>query len=259
MTHHLTISYLSGVNTVGTPTSLRGRDSVRIHSNVNYTKGLFILDVAHIPFGCGVWPAFWSYGDEQKSWPIQGEIDIIENVNTATYNMQVLHTDAGCAMTGQSTTLYSGTWATTSTDCNAAVNGNSGCGIAGTSGSFGPTFNTNKGGVYALEWTDTFIRVFFIPRASTKLISNALSTSPAPSTWGKPVAYFTIGTNCPTTHFYSHRLVFNIALCGDWAGASSVFTANCPTITTECPTYVKNNPAKFTEAYWLINSLKVYK
>ncbi len=242
------------MNAVGTPTSLRGRDSVRIHSNVNYTKGLFVLDVAHTPYGCGVWPAFWSYGDEQKSWPMQGEIDIIENVNTATYNMQVLHTYAGCAMGGQSSTLYSGY--TTSTDCNAAVNNNAGCGIAGATGSYGSTFNTNKGGVYAMEWTDTFIRMFFLPRGST-LITNALSAAPAPSTWGKPVAYFTIGTNCPKTHFYSHKLVFNIALCGDWAG--SVFASSCPTITTDCATYVKNNPTQFTEAYWLIRSLKVYK
>lgn len=33
--------------------------SVRITSNKNYTGGLFILDAAAMPTGCGTWPSFW--------------------------------------------------------------------------------------------------------------------------------------------------------------------------------------------------------
>ena len=33
--------------------------SVRITSNKNYTGGLFILDAAAMPVGCGTWPSFW--------------------------------------------------------------------------------------------------------------------------------------------------------------------------------------------------------
>jgi len=33
--------------------------SVRITSNKSYTGGLFILDAAAMPVGCGTWPSFW--------------------------------------------------------------------------------------------------------------------------------------------------------------------------------------------------------
>ena len=34
-----------------------GRPSVRIESKKKYDSGLIVLDVAHMPFGCGTWPA----------------------------------------------------------------------------------------------------------------------------------------------------------------------------------------------------------
>jgi Glycosyl hydrolases family 16 len=61
-----------GVDTAGIyPKGGPGRPSVRISSNRNYTHGLFITDLAHMPFGCGTWPAFWTLG---PSWPNNGEI-----------------------------------------------------------------------------------------------------------------------------------------------------------------------------------------
>lgn len=50
-----------------------GRPSVRISSNKTYNSGLFILDVKHMPFGCGTWPAYWLVG---PNWPSGGEIDV---------------------------------------------------------------------------------------------------------------------------------------------------------------------------------------
>lgn len=57
-----------------------GRESVRITSKNSYNHGLVILDLSHMPDGCGTWPAFWMVG---PSWPTNGEIDIIEGVNSA--------------------------------------------------------------------------------------------------------------------------------------------------------------------------------
>lgn len=38
----------------------RGRKSVRFTSNKAYNRGLFIIDLAHMPgAACGSWPAFW--------------------------------------------------------------------------------------------------------------------------------------------------------------------------------------------------------
>lgn len=48
-----------------------GRPSVRITSTKSYNSGLVILDAAHMPEGCGTWPAFWMVG---PNWPHQGEI-----------------------------------------------------------------------------------------------------------------------------------------------------------------------------------------
>jgi hypothetical protein len=34
-----------------------GRPSVRLESKQTFTKGLFVLDLSHIPTGCGTWPS----------------------------------------------------------------------------------------------------------------------------------------------------------------------------------------------------------
>lgn len=34
-----------------------GRPSIRIESKKKYDSGLIVIDVAHMPFGCGTWPA----------------------------------------------------------------------------------------------------------------------------------------------------------------------------------------------------------
>jgi hypothetical protein len=49
-----------------------GRPSVRVESKATFTEGLFVLDLLHIPWGCGAWPAFWTGG--LGDWPAGGEI-----------------------------------------------------------------------------------------------------------------------------------------------------------------------------------------
>jgi beta-glucanase (GH16 family) len=67
--------------------SSEDRESVRLHSKESYNHGLFIIDLNHIPTGCGVWPAFWLTG---KSWGQNGEIDvsmgILENKLEKNFN-----------------------------------------------------------------------------------------------------------------------------------------------------------------------------
>lgn len=59
------------------PPSARGRSSVRIISNAAYGDSITLLDLSHMPEGCGTWPAFWSLS-AAGPWPRGGEIDIIE-------------------------------------------------------------------------------------------------------------------------------------------------------------------------------------
>ncbi|EEB94375.1 hypothetical protein MPER_06823, partial [Moniliophthora perniciosa FA553] len=72
------------------------RNSVKLISKDAYPVGsLIIIDAIHIPYGCSVWPAFWTLGTE-LGWPHAGEIDIIEGINGMTSNSMVMHTDPGC-------------------------------------------------------------------------------------------------------------------------------------------------------------------
>lgn len=64
---------ITGVYPNGGP----GRPSVRLVSNRTYTHGLFVLKASHMPWGCGVWPAFWTLGPD---WPSHGEIGTLAAV-----------------------------------------------------------------------------------------------------------------------------------------------------------------------------------
>ena len=62
------------------PPSFNSR--LRLTSTTTFNGGLFIADFARMPFGCSLWPAYWSYG--VLDWPQDGEIDILEGVNLQT-------------------------------------------------------------------------------------------------------------------------------------------------------------------------------
>ncbi|KAG8730200.1 hypothetical protein FRC12_020421, partial [Ceratobasidium sp. 428] len=191
-----------------------GRNSVRIRSNKQWGTHLEILDVRHMPQGCGTWPAYWTVGD---NWPANGEIDIIEGVNDQGPNAATLHTTAGC--TQPATRDQSGT--TTGTDCNWQVNGNAGCGVkAPVANSYGPAFNNNGGGWYAMERTTTYIKVWFWPRNSGSVPAGVKSGAGSvdTSTFGQPFASF-VNSQCSIAdHFKGENIVINLTFCGDWAG-----------------------------------------
>jgi hypothetical protein len=233
-----------------------GRSSTRVTTKKAYTKGLFIADIAHMPAGkgeggsCGLWPAFWMFG---PNWPSSGEVDIIEGVNNQQSNSVTLHTSPGCKMTN--------TGAVSSTKLtNADCQGNQGCGQStSSSNNYGAGFNAVGGGVYAMEWTSDAISVWFFPRSDLKVAELTGSASPDPSTFGQPIARF-VGDSCNIDeHFVNNNLVFNIDMCGDWAGQVWNSDPTCSALAPTCAEYVAQHPEAFTEAYWLINSVKVYQ
>lgn len=74
----------------------QNRKSVRITSRQTVGIGnLVIFDTNKIPYGPSTWPAFWTTG---PNWPNGGEIDIVENVNSASQNHMTLHTSPGCTL-----------------------------------------------------------------------------------------------------------------------------------------------------------------
>ncbi|RMD39181.1 hypothetical protein DV735_g5949, partial [Chaetothyriales sp. CBS 134920] len=218
----------------------RGRDSVRISSKNTYTHALIILDLEHMPGGqCGSWPAFWTMGPD---WPDWGEIDIIENVNSATGNKLSLHTDDSCSIS--STGSFTGTVDTTNCDWDAVgQTANVGCSFdESTPETFGTGFNAIGGGVYATEWTSHAISIWFFPRA--QIPSDITSGSPDPSSWSEPLAIFA-GSCDIDNHFKNHQIVFDISMCGDWAGNKWSDDEVCSVLASTCESYVQNNPSAY--------------
>ena len=232
----------------------RGRDSIRISSKKSYNHGLIILDLAHMPGGqCGTWPAFWLLGPD---WPTNGELDIIEGVNSQTTNGFAGHTNAGCSIT--STGAMSGTMEYSNCDVNAPGQPtNGGCTIhTGNTETYGAGFNAANGGVYATEWTSEAISIWFFPRSA--IPSDLSSGNPNPDNWGLPMAHFAGGCDIDE-HFKDQQIVFDVTFCGQWAGQVWSQDSVCSSKAATCQDFVQNNPSAFADTYWSINSLKVYQ
>ncbi|KAF7180715.1 hypothetical protein CNMCM7691_010006 [Aspergillus felis] len=233
--------------------SSSGRQSVRLTSTKSYTHGLVILDLGHMPGGiCGTWPAFWMVGPD---WPSNGEIDIIEGVNAQTTNQMTLHSTDGCTIANGG---FTGTLLTSNCyDYAPDQSTNAGCGIAATSSlTYGKAFNNAGGGVYATEWTSAGISIWFFPRGSTPL--DIRNGKPNPANWGMPLAKFAPGSCDFDSHFSEMQIVFDTTFCGGWANAVWG-SGSCASVASSCQDFVANNPSAFMEAYWLVNSLKVYQ
>ncbi|CAK7222654.1 hypothetical protein SCUCBS95973_004917 [Sporothrix curviconia] len=246
--------YLGADHTTQDPAS-PGRASTRVTSNKGYDKGLFVADIEHMPVGCGVWPAFWTLG---ANWPAGGEIDIIEGVNSQTTDAITLHTSSGCTMSNSGSsagTEYSGD--VTAVDCGAD-GGYEGCSLSTTTANaYGSAFNANGGGVYVMEMTSEAISVWFFARGSSMATSLAGSAAPDTSAFGTPMGMF---TGCDVDQFFSaQQIIFDTTFCGDWAGAVWADDATCAPLATTCSEYVQQNAAAFVDAYWLINSVKVFQ
>ncbi|KAI9687419.1 MAG: hypothetical protein M1820_010456 [Bogoriella megaspora] len=223
-----------------------GRNSIRLSSNNAYTHYLMIADIAHAPSStCGLWPAMWSFG---PNWPASGEIDIIENVNTATNDQMTLHTSPGCTISAGAQSGSLGM-----TDCGAN-GGNNGCDMVSNDAS---SYGSNLDGVYATLWTSSGISIWYFPRSA--IPGDISSNSPNPDGWGTPAAAF---TGCDNgnfdSHFSQHNIIFNIDFCGAWA--DSLWSSQCGSLpdASSCENYVSLHPEAYTDAYWLINSLKIY-
>eukprot|EP00586_Coscinodiscus_wailesii_P010278 CAMPEP_0172498058 /NCGR_PEP_ID=MMETSP1066-20121228/108848_1 /TAXON_ID=671091 /ORGANISM="Coscinodiscus wailesii, Strain CCMP2513" /LENGTH=578 /DNA_ID=CAMNT_0013271175 /DNA_START=37 /DNA_END=1770 /DNA_ORIENTATION=+ len=276
------------------PTPEGPRNSVRLEGKRRFNRGLFIMDLTHMPSGCGTWPAFWL--TDEQNWPVNGEIDILEGVNFQTRAKTALHSTRTCEMDDVPQGVRTGTWDTAvgipdrktgvpdmtmryATDCfvyNPHQWLNQGCvAVDDVDGQIGEPFNANGGGVYALEWDpiNRHIRSWvFTPHAAVPdNLKEAIRTNgmpvedrvdPKPNEWGLPYGYFAVGddTSCPSSHFKNMRLVINLALCGSVSG--NRYFMDCPKQFKQFPTcnqYIKSNPKELEEAYWKIRGVYVYE
>jgi hypothetical protein len=118
-----------------------------------------------------------------------------------------------------------------------------------------------------MEWTSDAVNVwFFAPDRVPKILLYENSI-PDPETFGTPSATFS--GPCSGSFgekFFNHSIIIDTTFCGGWAGgAFGNGASSCPTTneklsrTESCVDYVGRNPEAFKEAWWGINSLKVWE
>ncbi|KAH8113075.1 concanavalin A-like lectin/glucanase domain-containing protein [Phellopilus nigrolimitatus] len=237
--------------TDGRNDSSYGRATVKLLTSYTISSGnLVLFDAVHLPYGCSVWPAFWSQG---PAWPDDGEIDIFEGVNMQTQNDISLHTLNGC--THPSANLSNGieTGQLISTDCFNQTEFNQGCIVQVPGSSYGASFAQNGGGVYALNWNASGIFVWFFPRGS---VPSDLSTDfPNPDGWGLPTAAYPTSSCDVSKYFSPQTLILDITICGNFAGQPGVFAQTC---SGNCVDLVQT-PSNYDNAYFEISYIKVFE
>ncbi|KAI0032170.1 2 beta-glucanase [Vararia minispora EC-137] len=229
--------------------SASGRNSVRIQSQKTYGSHVTVINLAHMPKGCGTWPAIWEVG---PNWPNGGEVDIIEGESP---NHATLHTSSGCTMpSSRDEAGY-----VLLSNCVSGSGSNTGCGVAFTSAnSYGHEFNLIQGGFYAMERTTTEVKIWFWPRTASNIPSDVKNGASSINTngWGQPQAFFP-NTNCDIgSHFAPSNIIINLTFCGD-LGSATYASSGCPG-TCQCQS-LSNNPSQMVNAYFLIMWLKVYQ
>jgi hypothetical protein len=282
--------YMGSASTVDGP-----RESIRLEGNRRFNRGLFVIDVRHMPAGCGVWPAFWL--TDEANWPVNGEIDIVEGVNYQSQAKTALHSTIGCNMNDNIPYgVMTGSWDTAQgiPDSKTGIPDmtmryakncfvydphqwlNQGCvTVSDRNDTLGAPLNDNGGGVFVLEWDPIYrhIRTWaFTPHGEVpdNLVESIRTAHepdnkrvlPDPETWPIPYGYYAIGdgTACPSSHFRNMRLVFNTAFCGSVAG--NRFQMDCPLQAKKfktCNDYLKSQPDELKEAYWKIRGVYVYE
>ncbi|TFK39087.1 glycoside hydrolase family 16 protein [Crucibulum laeve] len=227
------------------------RNTVRLQTNDRYSVGsVWTVDMLHVPYGCSVWPAFWSHSPD---WPTGGEIDTFEGVNQVTNNQMGLHTNDGCKQVSanQSSTLVN------STDCSNLVNSNQGCITTDPSTkSYGADFANSGGGVWVTEYAQSGISIWFFPRANVPSTLSSNASTIDTSTLGIPVGNWP-ATGCNMDSFFNpQNIIFDITLCGDFAGAVNIFSQTCPGVCYN--DHVLGNGSNFATAYFEVASMRVF-
>ncbi len=102
-------------------------------------------------------------------------------------------------------------------------------------------------GVYVWHWTRGNA-----PAGTKRGDNSAINVA----SWGEPAAAFPFTSSCTASHINTNQqIVMNIDFCG---GFVNTFAAKdgCP---TDCVSYVANNPSAFRNAYFDINSFKIFQ
>lgn len=226
------------------------RTGVKIGTKRSFTYYLMIVELTHVPWGCGVWPAVWTRAPRSK-WPDGGELDIVEYVhdfpgqtsfhtgrpNRCKLDGTLLNVPGCPVMPDINGMNY---------DCNTTYPNSLGCAVNTL-----PLYNglmwAQNPSVIAVEWTPSFLKVFRIPIGD--IPADLRGDKPKPDTWDKwVIAYYPFAASeerspgsCPNPAqvLQPQQLVMNIGFCGDWASKVWDMAGTCvnrvgPAFPSEC-------------------------
>lgn len=189
-------------------------------------------------------------------------MDIYEQWNTYPFNRQTLHTTYNATVgncTFNSTSAlglsdYDMNNYIYSNNCDVHASENVGCSTWDYEGPFG----SEMGGVYAMEWTSEYIKMWsWHPQ---QVPSGVVSGSPDPSTWGTPGLLASSALCDIDRAFRNQSIMFNIDLCGTTAGDGAEWASSCAEKTgyNTCVRYVAANPGDFKDSWFGVRTVKVY-
>lgn len=203
------------------------RVTAKIATKKSWKHFLAAVRFNHVPYGCGVWPAFFTLGTGSE-WPHGGEMDILEYVNDQG-SMTSFHTSHECKLDPKKVNKYR-----PMPDSNLAANNYSSyncltrycatCTSLGCAPNVMPLLTgeqwAQRPGVFAMERTPRFTKLFFIPAGQEP--RDLVHGEPKPEGWDKwIISYYPFGDSdgCPDADniMAPQQFVFQIAFCGDWA------------------------------------------
>ena len=95
-----------------------------------------------------------------------------------------------------------------STNCDIYASPSNGCGgYAGSNATYGDGLNNVGGGVIALDWTASYIKIYQFSRAT--IPPDITTGNPDPSGWGDPVFDFT-GQHANIGSVKDHQIIFDL-------------------------------------------------
>ncbi|VDC03456.1 unnamed protein product [Peniophora sp. CBMAI 1063] len=230
------------------------RKSVRITSVEKWSSGLILADFEQMPHGCGVWPAFWTVG---ANWPQDGEIDIIEGVNTQTNNQLTLHSGGGANCTiDTNPPLVNGVTGylanVLNTQCLSTATADAGCSFSDPDpNSFGPGFNAVGGRVMAILRDESGVKMWSFARDD--IPADILGGEPNPNLWSSPKAFWSSQTCDIDANFAAQTIVLNTDVGGGWT-EGNLASSGCGSDIAS----VVADGSNFNNGNWTVNYIALF-
>jgi len=203
------------------------RQTVKIASNQAWKYFLMTMKYSHVPWGCGVWPALFTLAPGAP-WPDGGETDIIEFVNDGP-SQSSFHTASKCTLNSAAVNKYGYQPDKNKMNYDCYTNYPKHLGCAPNKWVHSGASWANTPGVVAMEWTEDFLKLFFIPEHEIP------AGEPRPETWDRWLfSYYPFKESGCHDVMQAQQIVMQIGFCGDWASKVWDQSASCKHLTHNC-------------------------